>query len=1205
MRFHGTGVAAIVGPNGCGKSNLSDAISWVLGEQSARSLRGSRMEDVIFAGTRDRKPVGMASVTMTLVDPVAHQEFPAQNGHVVNGNVHSDTAPVQAKTGEITITRRLYRSGESEYLINGKSARLRDIQDIFMGSGLGPESYAIIEQGRIGQILSTRPADRRAVLEEAAGITRFKTRKRLAEARLESAKANLTRVFDILEEVSRQVNSLRRQASKAKRYTELRTEMIAQLKVALSGRFRLLERDTAKTAIDLNLASTEFQKLTADVATKEKTASELLESSYAIEAKLTEARKELAERRVEAERVRGRLESQAREIASIEQRLSRGESESGDLDKRFEHGQLELDEYSKKVAQLEGKAEEARKALALKSEERDRAQNALRERERGIETFRQQVLRLLGEASTLKNQLAQTDQYLVGINRDIDRIGRDEASASSDLERVTVAKEELAGRTAALRDELHRTTEQRKQVDEELATRRARAVESRRKLEEVRAEASRLKARRDSLEEVLLHRSYTTQTVKRLFTAVEKGQVQDFKPIGVLADFMEVEPAWEKATEEFLHEELEYVLVKSWEEAERGVAFMRKDTDGRATFLVHPEPGEAIPPAPVGDVPPDATRLTDVLRLTNGLSAAPASLIPRLAQCFLVQERSVAQRLALEYPLAYFLLPDGVCYHGHAVSGGRKTGSGPLGLKRELREVNSQWVAKQKEFDKTKSLLEDLELEMANLGEDLERLRGIQARQEKESVGLDLEMRKLNEELHRANQRLSIAKNELARLKNEKAKAEERRENTGKLVAEKEQGRAAHEQSLAEARAALEDLQREVARVSEEHSALRVEQAGLEERRRSDAAARQRIENQLREMAHRKQNLAREMERLGVEKARLLSDNLELDTRAGVLTEEIAVGEQAVNKLAAEESKSRASLAEADESLKVIRHELQLVSDKRSAVELDLVRKQAEMKYLEETCRKELQCTLHEVAEGVETIQDESALTDAETVYQECRAKIDALGPVNTSAEEEFNEAQTRYDFLNTQRQDLIVSIKDTEKAIAEIDTESRKRFAEAFEAINANFREMFKTLFSGGAAEMRLTDAENAAESGIDIIAQPPGKKLQSVLLLSGGERALTAMALLMAIFKYQPSPFCVLDEVDAPLDEANIERLTRLLREMSVQTQFIVITHAKRTMEAAQALYGVTMQEPGVSKLVSVRFNQPPPPPPPSIQPELLATN
>jgi chromosome segregation protein len=1206
MRFHGAGIAAVVGPNGCGKSNLSDAISWVLGEQSAKSLRGARMEDVIFAGTRDRKPVGMASVTMTMVDPTVHAEFPTQqNGHA-NGHANGHGPVTNNKEEEITITRRLYRSGESEYLINGRTARLRDIQDLFMGSGLGPESYAIIEQGRIGQILSTKPQDRRAVIEEAAGITRFKTKKRLAEAKLESAKANLTRVFDILEEVGRQVNSLKRQAAKAKRYGELKTELVAGLRVALSGRFRMLERELTKIVLDLNAATSEFQKLNAEIAESDKQHSVLQEHTYSIEAKLTEARKQLGEFRVEAERVRGRLESQARQISSIEERLSRGESETQDLEKRFEQQQFELGQHTERLQDVERIAQQSGRALALKSEERDRAQSQLRERERGLEASRQQVLKLLGEASTLKNQLAQIDQYLVGIDRDVERIQRDEASASTERERLEGLKAELSQKQSARKLELQTTIEQRRTIDEELSTRKARAAEARRKLEELRAETSRLKARRDSLEEVLSHRSYTTESVKRLFKAVEKGQANEFTPIGVLADFVEVDPAHEKAAEEFLHEELEYVVVKDWEQAERGIAYMRSDMDGRATFLIHPEVSETIPqsnlPSPASE-PGILAKLGDVLRLTNGLSAAPADLLPRVSRCFIAEDRSSAQRLALQYPDTYFLLPDGVCYHGHVVSGGKKTGSGPLGLKRELREVSNQHVAKQKEFDRTKGLLEDLELEMAQLSEDFDRLRGQQQRQEHEAVALENESRKMAEEFNRAASRLSLARTELQRLMQERERSAGRREQNVALVSEKEQARLQQEQLLADARGALEELRQDVARLSEEHSAVRVELAGLEERRRAEQSARQRLENQIREVAHRRQQLTQEMERLGVEKARLLSDNIELDGKSAELTKSIAEVEKVANELAGQESQGRSQLAAAEESLRISRQELQAASDRRAQVELHLVKKQAELKYLEETCNKQLGCTLQQVAEGDETVPDEVALAEVEQKCQDLSSKIDALGPVNTEALEQFEEAQQRYDFLAAQRQDLLDSIRDTEKTINEIDVEARKRFSEAFDAINANFREMFKTLFGGGIGEMRLSDMENAIESGIDIVASPPGKKLQSVLLLSGGERALTAMALLMAIFKYQPSPFCVLDEVDAPLDEANIDRLTRLLKEMSAQTQFVVITHSKRTMESAQALYGVTMQEPGVSKLVSVKFNPPPPPPAPLMQAELVA--
>src|SRR6516165_2006912 len=345
LRFNGDGIAAIVGPNGCGKSNISDGISWVLGEQSAKTLRGSRMEDVIFSGTSDRKPLGMASVTMTMVDPQMHQPSGDQVPQAEDGRT--------AKAGEITITRRLFRSGESEYLIDGRIARLRDIQDIFMGTGLGPESYAIIEQGRIGQILSSKPQDRRSIIEEAAGITKFKARKRLAEAKLEGAKQNLARVYDILEEVTRQVNSLKRQASKARRYNELKAELEGRLRVVLSGRYRLLEREAAQTGIDLDLAVADLKSLTQQVADREQVLVCQQKTAYEIEHQLTEARKQLAERQVEAERTRGRLESQVRESGAMEQRIAQNEKDSHDLGLRLDALDEEIAGHKKNVDALE------------------------------------------------------------------------------------------------------------------------------------------------------------------------------------------------------------------------------------------------------------------------------------------------------------------------------------------------------------------------------------------------------------------------------------------------------------------------------------------------------------------------------------------------------------------------------------------------------------------------------------------------------------------------------------------------------------------------------------------------------------------------------------------------------------------------------------------------------------------------------------
>ncbi len=1216
MKFNGSGIAAVVGPNGCGKSNLSDAISWVLGEQSAKSLRGARMEDVIFAGTRERKPLGMASVTMTLVPDHAAlaaatiaipeaapgaDEKPGEgaapvngvNGHVngfaVHAPVTSDAAKTAERSGEITITRRLFRSGESEYLINGKTARLRDIQDLFLGTGLGPESYAIIEQGRIGQILSNRPQDRRAVIEEAAGITKFKTRKRLAEAKLESAKQNLSRVFDILEEVTRQVNSLKRQAAKTKRYGELKAEATGYLRQVLTARFRLLEREMAKVAIELNLASGELQAAQTTIAEREGEQTKVIEQSYATEQELTAARKILADLQLEAERARGKLEYQLKQIQQIEQRLSAGEREAQALAQQQQERTAELEQHAVEQAGIESEFGAAKQQLDAKLGEREEVQKRLSEQERGLEATRQSVLRLLGESSGLKNRITQIETQLNSADRDAERAKNEEQQSESDLTRIQGVKAQLSERLSARQTELLSVTDQRKELEQELQRKRAALQENRQGLDRLRSEFSRVKARKDSLEEVLQHRSYTTETVKRLFTAIESGKVRDLQPVGVLADFLEVDPQVEKATEEFLHDELEYVVVRNWSDGERGIELMRSDLNGRATFLVEEGGPQQEPEKELPELAAEAgviTKLTDALRFTNGLSNVPLRTLPRIANCYVVEDRKLARDLAERFAQCWFLTTDGVNYHGRAVSGGKKTGAGPLALKRELRELAKVEEQKQRELQEAQTAVNDLEREIHKLSEHLEHLRTKQQAQEKDVLALDHESRKLAEEFQRVQSRLSRARLELQRLAQDRVKAQETLEGNQASLQVCEVKRAEQEQALEAAREELNGIRSELARATEEHATLRAQVASLDERRKSVAAQRTRLETQVRDFTNRRNNLEHESQRLIADKAQFEKSNSELEAKTAELQGEIARTESQVAQLSDHEAELRTALAAAEEELKRLRAEAQATQERRSELQVNLARSESDMKHLMETCDKELETSLPELAETVEAVPDETVVADLDLKYVEVRRKIEALGPVNAQALEEFEEAQHRQEFLSVQRQDLLDSIRDTEKAIHEIDGESRKRFAEAFRAINENFRAMFTTLFAGGVGEMRLTDEENAAESGIDIVASPPGKRLQSVLLLSGGEKSLTAMALLMGIFQYTPSPFCILDEVDAPLDEANIERLTRLLREMAGQTQFIVITHAKRTMEAAQSLYGVTMQEPGVSKLVSVKF-------------------
>ncbi|MBI3697970.1 MAG: AAA family ATPase [Acidobacteria bacterium] len=480
MQFNGGGIAAIVGPNGCGKSNLSDAISWVLGEQSAKLLRGTRMEDVIFSGTRERKPLGMASVSLTLIDPEVFFYGPPPEG-----------AKGADRPGEMVVTRRLFRNGESEYLLNGKICRLRDIQEIFMGTGLGPESYAIIEQGRIGQILSSRPHDRRAVVEEAAGITKFKTKKRLAEAKLESAKQNLARVSDILEEVGRQVNSLKRQAAKARRYDELNKEKTAKLTVVLGSRYREMERQGAQAALDLNLAGQEFRDRNARVEQMEAEHAAVQKESFDTEAQLQQSRDAFAAAAMETDRARQKMEYQARQGEENAGRIEQAETEMAAIDRRSRELARELDVERASAAQLSEETSAARERLAAKTADLDTLQFRVKEQEGEQERLRQRVLSLLGEASTLRNQLAQIEEFLAGLERQAARTQAEEASAGQEAEHLAAERETLVARLEQQQLELESLEERRRRMESSLAEAQQQAQARRDRVQVLKDEIAR------------------------------------------------------------------------------------------------------------------------------------------------------------------------------------------------------------------------------------------------------------------------------------------------------------------------------------------------------------------------------------------------------------------------------------------------------------------------------------------------------------------------------------------------------------------------------------------------------------------------------------------------------------------------------------------------------------------------------------------
>jgi chromosome segregation protein len=1251
LKFHGDGIAAIIGPNGCGKSNIADAISWVLGEQSAKTLRGSRMEDVIFAGTRDRKPTGMAEVSLTLIDPELYggadanepteievrDEMPAEDWdeaqlraqaaeeteHAVEeaqpgktdeiaGETPPDSAdPVnesgphvvlkirrrkfnqqQFRAGEIVVTRRLFRTGDSEYLLNGKLCRLRDIQELFMGTGLGPESYALIEQGRIGQILSSRPTDRRAIIEEAAGVTKFKTKKRLAEARLEEARLNLARINDIFDEVTRQMNSLKRQASKAERYARLREEMRAKLRLVLASKFAQLDQESAHLEEQLNAVSEAMCSQTETVQQLESEQSERTQRGYAIEAELRQNRERMASIALEIDRAAAQRRHNEERCQELVVRASNSEADLAQVSFKLAGLQTELESNRQVLESAAADLAGAQQEYSLSQQEAAAAAANLAELERQQEDSRVGIMEVVAAAANLRNQLTQVEERLAAVDRESSRLEAEMAGANSQVLGFGGQRGQLALEFESVSQRLTGITEEIGQVRERLESKRGAETEAKRRLDGLRAEYATALGKKGSLEAVIAEHGYSTESVRRLF---QSGVMQGgLAPAGVLADFLDVESRYEGVVEDFLRDELNYVVVKSWDAADEGLRMLRTDVDGRATFLVHPNDAQAKfsfavnenaqPALPSQPIVP----LKSCIRVLNGFGKSLEVILPKLRDGYIVPDSGVGRNLALENPDAFFLsAQSGECFHNVTVTGGKQRAEGPLSMKRELREV-LRVLADLEEALRTE------EHRVLTLGREIKELTSLQDRLEHEQRDAEKQamtsghmLQQLDAEMSRVNERLGVASQELQRLAADRAEQRACMESRRQEISGLETRRTELEQQAAAGQAALADF-RERRDLAAHNASQRIaKMATLEERHRAAAAVLQRIEGLVAEMAERQQALKAQFDASLVEKQQREDENQQLSERVVALEAERNAADVRESLLQFETEQVRARLTEIDEALRNARQLLDQARDRRGDLSAAAAKLQSDAQYMGETCLNELGMQHQDLlADATVPRVSGELLMQEDALYREMRTRLEGMGPVNMMALEEYKETAERHQFLETQRKDLLESIENTVATIKEIDTVTRQKFEEAFAKINENFQKTFQKLFGGGHALMRLTDQENSAESGIDVVASPPGKKLQNVLLLSGGEKALTALALLVGIFQYQPSPFCILDEVDAPLDEANIGRFTELVKEMSVQTQFVLITHSKKTMSIAPVMYGVTMQEPGVSKLVSVRF-------------------
>ncbi len=1273
------GVTAIVGPNGCGKSNVADAITWVMGEQSAKSLRGESMEDVIFSGSDARKPTATAEVRLRLsgvlrsVMGPAFTEDPAAgergglgtsahahingDGHLIglngNGNGHAganghaheadialatlvrggDEEVIQTVSTEVEVTRRLYRSGESEYLIDGRTCRLRDIHDLLMDTGLGAKAYAIIEQGKIGLILSSRPTDRRQLIEEAAGVTKYKARRRGAELKLEAARQNLVRIDDIAFEVEKQRGTLKRQAGRAKRYQVLLGERQRLEKVLFARKYRQLaetvgdvlgrlaaarERETVAAA-NVAVVESDLGRARLELAEADARASEMREIAHASELAINRQQQQIA---FEREQIQSLVDREASVSAEIDV-----------LQARREPARVALAARGAAAVAANAERDQAALALAAESDAYEAAHRQIEGLEADVEGARSEVFSAINAATALRHSLEHAASARDRILETLSTLQIESDDLRIEGVRVEGDRASAAEGLRAAQDAMEATKIARAARESELASARIEHEWRARTVRMREHELAGLAARLKSLEELQIGRAEYGDAARTVL-AQANGKVAQR---GALADYLDVEPGYEKAVEACLGSLLQHVVVESPEHAVNGFALIREQHAGRCGFLVASRRSGAADDTPGG-----------LEESAGGASAEPiswpgrdASLVPlssvvrvggpfadairrAIGDAWIAESYAGAEAasLATALPVA---TPAGEVFRGpHLVTGGSpQEARGILETKRAIRDLADR-IAVEREI--VSSLADEtaaLDAVIAHAVQAVSALAAEHHLQEKRAVALEAQAARAVTDAGRLAQKAEQLARERRRSDEERAAIERRQEESRSSVLRLEdEQRLADERLTAaqrrvfEAREAMEDVNRRAADARASHAAL-VERAS------ALAAEVDRLEEASIDLESRAEALRGE---LAATRGRV--DGLRADVASAErrLDADIHALERVRSDLQAAEASAsslRSRSDDLDSALKAVRATCDVL--RAEVVELDLARVTAEgdLAHLATTCQTTVYASLEAVLVEVEALErsgnlapnvgvvcadepeetsdDERAAEaaphepsvaeqqalSAEDAIARLRAKIDRLGPVNMMAIEQYDELEARHAFLSTQRKDLVDSIAQTSDAIRRIDETTRRRFTEAFAAINRNFQETFTALFGGGRAGLTVLDENDPMDSGIEIVAQPPGKRLQSVQLLSGGEKALTAIALMFALFKYKPSPFCLLDEIDAPLDDANIGRFVEMLRSMQTHTQFILITHNRRTMEIADRLYGVTMEEPGVSKLISVELN------------------
>lgn len=1147
------GIIGVVGPNGCGKSNIVDAIRWSMGEQSAKQLRGRSMEDVIFGGSESRKPLGMAEVSIAFANedglvPAAYREY-----------------------SEIVVTRRLYRNGDSEYLINKTPCRLLDITELFMDTGVGTKAYSIIEQGKIGMVLNAKPEERRFLIEEAAGVTKFKSRKKSALRKIDATRHNLERLNDIISEVRRQTNSLKRQAKKAERFRTLRDELRGIETTIAHDRYRdlmagigdksSLEKQQLNSveekAVLLAEKEASLEKLKLDQSVREREVSQEQERMFSLTSTIQRTEATIEGNDKESELIARQKESYAAESNETASRL-----ESLGSEEKAVRENVGL--FQQQLTDDEGRLGHAETVLAgLVEKEAD--VSAL------LEETRSQVYNLLGDLTRMSTQKEEAERRLQALSLQTDKSHAEALALKNEHQLAQEQVDALESSLKKIRGNRESLQQRKAELEVQVKSLEQQTEENEGRLLVQREEMNRLKARLESLQQLEKNLEGYDSGVQAIMG--DAGYKSRFG--GLLADFLDVPARYEAAVEAVLGDRLQSLMAGSSKDVFDAFSFLQQQA-GRCTFLL----SQFAAVEPAGTLPGQS--LFSLIKVQSDQGAIQALL----AGVRLVD--SLEPHLSGNLPAGTLLVTETgetLSARGELSGGSSEVlEDGLLHQKREIKELEQQGSDLQKQVDQMQAAREQLRVDLSAAIHEQREVDAALHQSELQAVDSQRDLGGRKSEAERLRDRLEV-------LSLEESQLHEEHEELQKLLSESTRGHEERNCRKIELEASVQSFQEELLQLRQERekanealTTIKVAVTTVREREESSRQNLQRLEQLGSELQNRTAMLQQRQEQGDLDRERLRKENEEHRAALTTLFEKRDALQQGVVKLREEFDTGQRQVEERETLLKTLRSEVSQLRENLSDLQLKSRELELEAEHLREGILEKYRVDLNEF---VPPAADRDSAREAQRL-DELRQQLDAMGEVNLTAIEEFQELEERYEFLTVQQDDLQKSLAGLQAAISKINRTTRRRFRETFDLVNAKFQEVFPRLFRGGKATLSLSDENDLLETGIEIVAQPPGKKLQNVTLLSGGEKALTAVALIFSIFMIKPSPFCLLDEVDAPLDDANIGRFNEIVREMSEFSQFILITHNKRTMEIADTLYGVTMEEPGVSKTVSVKINE-----------------